>query len=227
MVLRVPTGAYGSGGPYHSGSSESVVCNIKGLKVVYPSNGADLKGLLKAAYYDPNPVVVFEHKGLYWGKLPGTQYASTIEPDNAYMIPLGKAQVVQEIWKQEEKETVAIITYGMGVHWALNASADLELQKQVEIVDLRTLAPLDIETITASVKKCGKCLVVTEEPLENSFAQSLSGKIQEACFAYLDAPVMTLGSENLPAIPLNTVLEQTMIPSSKKVAKKIQEILSF
>src|SRR5699024_3738009 len=163
MVLRVPTGAYGSGGPYHSGSSESVVCNIKGLKIVYPSNGADLKGLMKSAYYDPNPVVIFEHKGLYWSKMPGTKRATTPEPSADYRVPIGKANVVQEIWKQEGEETLSIITYGMGVHWAMEATKELGLEKQVEVVDLRSLHPLDYDTVFTSVKKTNKCLVLTEE----------------------------------------------------------------
>lgn len=227
MVLRVPIGAYGSGGPYHSGSSESVVSNIKGLKIAYPSNGADLKGLLKAAYYDPNPVVVFEHKGLYWSKVPGTKAATSIEPSADYVLPLGKANLVQEIWKQEDRETLSIITYGMGVHWALNASAELGMQEQIEIVDLRTLAPLDMETVVKSVEKCGKCLVVTEEPSDNTFGRALTGKIQERCFQKLDAPVMILGSENMPAIPLNSILEEAMIPSVDKVKRKIEEIVAY
>ncbi|HET8809610.1 MAG TPA: thiamine pyrophosphate-dependent enzyme [Flavobacteriaceae bacterium] len=227
MILRVPIGAYGSGGPYHSSSVESVVTNIRGLKIAYPSNGADLKGLLKAAYYDPNPVVIFEHKGLYWSKVPGTKGATSVEPAEDYILPFGKAWVLQEIWKQEEKETLSIITYGMGVHWAMNASEELGMQDQIEIVDLRTLFPLDEETIMKSAKKCGKCLVVTEEPSNNSFARALAGKIQEECFQYLDAPVMTIGSENMPAIPLNSVLEQTMIPSTEKVKRKIEEVLGY
>ncbi len=227
MILRVPIGAYGSGGPYHSSSVESVVTNIRGLKIAYPSNGADLKGLLKAAYHDPNPVVIFEHKGLYWSKVPGTKGATSIEPAEDYVLPFGKAWVLQEIWPQDEQETLSIITYGMGVHWAMNASEELGLQDQIEIVDLRTLHPLDEETIMNSVKKCKKCLVVTEEPSDNSFARALSGKIQEQCFQDLDAPVMTIGSENMPAIPLNSVLEQTMIPSTEKVKVKIQEILNY
>ena len=171
MILRVPIGAYGSGGPYHSSSMESVVSNIRGLKIAYPSNGADLKGLIKAAYYDPNPVVIFEHKGLYWSKVPGTKGATSVEPSEDYMLPFGKAWVLQEIWKKEEDETLSIITYGMGVHWAINATAALGLQDVVEIVDLRTLHPLDYDTVFASVNKCGKCLVVTEEPSENSFSR--------------------------------------------------------
>ena len=227
MILRVPIGAYGSGGPYHSSSMESVVSNIRGLKIAYPSNGADLKGLIKAAYYDPNPVVIFEHKGLYWSKVPGTKGATSVEPSEDYMRPFGKAWVLQEIWKKEEDETLSIITYGMGVHWAINATAALGLQDVVEIVDLRTLHPLDYDTVFASVNKCGKCLVVTEEPSENSFSRALQGRIQEECFQSLDAPVMIIGSENMPAIPLNSVLEQTMIPSTEKVKEKIIEILNY
>lgn len=227
MILRVPIGAYGSGGPYHSSSVESVVTSIRGIKIVYPSNGADLKGLMKAAYYDPNPVVIFEHKGLYWSKLPGTKRATTPEPSSDYILPLGKARVVQEIWKQEHLETATVITYGMGVHWALEATAELGLKEQVEVVDLRSLYPLDYVTVFQSVKKAGKCLVLTEEPTENSFARALAGRIQEDCFQSLDAPVMVLGSENLPAIPLNEILEATMIPNVSKVKNKLQQLLEY
>lgn len=225
MILRVPIGAYGSGGPYHSSSVESVLTNIRGIKIAYPSNGADLKGLLKAAYYDPNPVVILEHKGLYWSKVKGTDAARVNEPSEDYILPFGKANIVQEIWTQDEQETISVITYGMGVHWALNASADMKAQ--VEIIDLRTLFPLDEETIIKSVKKAKKCLIVTEEPTNNSFARSLAGLIQEKCFRHLDAPVMVIGSENMPAIPLNSVLEQTMVPSAEKVRAKMEELLGY
>src|SRR5690554_4282504 len=123
-VIRVPIGAYGSGGPYHSSSVESVVTNIRGIKVVYPSNGADLKGLMKAAFYDPNLVLILEHKGLYWSKIKGTEGAMSVEPAEDYVLPLGKAWVLQEIWKQEHVETITIVSYGMGVHWAMNASEE-------------------------------------------------------------------------------------------------------
>ena len=225
MILRVPIGAYGSGGPYHSSSVESVVANIRGIKIAYPSNAADLKGLMKAAYYDPNPVVIFEHKGLYWSKIKGTEGAKSIEPDSDYILPFGKAHLAQEIWENDTQETLTIVTYGMGVHWALNASK--EYATQVEVIDLRTLYPLDEETIFKSVRKTRKCLVLTEEPTGNSFARSLSGLIQERCFQNLDAPVMTLGSENMPAIPLNSILEETMIPSHQKVQAKIEELLAY
>ena len=225
MILRVPIGAYGSGGPYHSSSVESVLTNIRGIKIAYPSNGADLKGLMKSAYYDPNPVVILEHKGLYWSKVKGTDAARVNEPSEDYMLPFGKANIVQEIWEQETAETMTVITYGMGVHWALNASSDIK--NQVEIIDLRTLYPLDEATIFKSVKKAKKCLVVTEEPTNNSFARSLAGLIQEKCFKHLDAPVMVIGSENMPAIPLNSTLEFTMIPNVDKVRAKMEELLNY
>ena len=225
MILRVPIGAYGSGGPYHSSSVESVLTNIRGIKIAYPSNGADLKGLLKAAYYDPNPVVILEHKGLYWSKVKGTEAARVNEPAEDYILPFGKANIVQEIWEQETQETLTVITYGMGVHWALNASSDMK--NQVEIIDLRTLYPLVEAAIFRSVKKAKKCLVVTEEPTNNSFARSLAGLIQENCFQQLDAPVRVIGSENMPAIPLNSTLEFTMIPNADKVREKMVELLGY
>ena len=227
MILRVPIGAYGSGGPYHSSSVESVVCNIRGLKIAYPSNGADLKGLMKAAYHDPNPVVIFEHKGLYWSKVRGTDAARTIEPDEDYVIPFGKARIAQEAKEEaiENGNTMTIITYGMGVHWALNAAK--KYPGQVAIIDLRTLHPLDEETIYESVRKHNRCLVLTEEPVNNSFSQSIAARIQEHCFEFLDAPVRTIGSANMPAIPLNSILEETMIPSIEKVEIAIQELLKY
>lgn len=225
-ILRVPIGAYGSGGPYHSSSVESVVCNIKGIKVVYPSTGADLKGLMKAAYYDPNPVLMLEHKGLYWSKIKGTEEAKTIEPDEDYIIPLGKARMVQEAASgNSEQSSLTIITYGMGVYWSKNASK--KFPGQIEIIDLRTLSPLDEEAIYASAKKHGKVLVVTEEPKSNSFAQSIASRITENCFEYLDAPVRVVGAEDMPAIPLNSTLEKTMLPNAEKVEAAIESLLGY
>lgn len=226
-VLRVPIGAYGSGGPYHSSSVESVVAQIRGVKIAYPSNGADLKGLLKSAWHDPNPVVIFEHKGLYWSKVPGTEAARCVEPDKDYVIPFGKARTV--LSAEEEKindgESLAVVTYGMGVHWALNAAQ--EFPGQIEILDLRTLCPLDEAAMYEVAQKHGKVLVVTEEQVDGSFAQTLAARIQERCFRDLDAPVRTIGAENMPAVPLNSTLEQAMIPSIAKVSKAIGELLSW
>ncbi len=227
MILRVPIGAYGSGGPYHSSSVESVVANIRGVKIAYPSTTADMKGLMKAAYYDPNPVVIFEHKGLYWSKVRGTDAAKSIEPDEDYVIPFGQARIALEADKDqvEKGDSMVVITYGMGVHWALNAAE--QFNNQVEIVDLRTLYPLDEQTIYEATRRHGKCLVVTEEPVHNTFAQSIAARIQEQCFESLDAPVRTLGSVNMPAIPLNSVLEETMIPSIEKVEERIRGLLEY
>jgi 2-oxoisovalerate dehydrogenase E1 component len=224
-IIRVPIGAYGSGGPYHSSSVESILTNIRGIKICYPSTGADLKGLMKAAYYDPNPVIMLEHKGLYWSKIKGTEDARTIEPDEDYIIPFGKARMVQTVDAKKEKGSLTIITYGMGVYWAKNAAK--EFPDQIEIVDLRTLNPLDEETILSSVKKHGKCIVLTEEPYNNGFPQALAGRISKKCFEFLDAAVEVIGSENLPAIPLNSTLETTMLPNAVKVAKAIKELLNY
>lgn len=227
MILRVPIGAYGSGGPYHSSSVESVLTNIRGIKIAYPSNGADLKGLMKAAYYDPNPVVIFEHKGLYWSKLLGTETARCVMPDEDYILPFGKARrvVSADEAKISEGGSLVVISYGMGVHWALNAAERFE--GRIEVLDLRTLFPLDEEAMYKAVKRHGKCLVVTEEPVNNTFAQSLAARIQERCFEWLDAPVRTVGAENMPAIPLNETLEKTMILSIEKVAAAIGDLLKY
>ncbi|MFW2134706.1 alpha-ketoacid dehydrogenase subunit alpha/beta [Chryseobacterium sp. TY4] len=225
MILRVPIGAYGSGGPYHSSSVESVLTNIKGIKIAYPSTGADLKGLMKSAYYDPNPVVMLEHKGLYWSKIAGTEEAKTIEPDEDYIIPFGKAREVLLADSQKEQSTLTIITYGMGVYWASNAAKDFE--GRVEIIDLRTLAPLDENRIFESVKKHNRCIVLTEEPVQNSFAQSIAARISDTCFRYLDAPVKVVGAENMPAIPLNSVLEETMLPNAEKLKIQIDQLLRY
>ena len=224
-IIRVPIGAYGSGGPYHSSSVESILANIRGIKICYPSTGADLKGLMKAAYYDPNPVVMLEHKGLYWSKIKGTEDAKTIEPDENYIIPLGKARMVQEVAASTEQTTLTIITYGMGVYWAKTAAAAFE--GRVEIVDLRTINPLDEDTIISSVKKHGRCMVLTEEPRNNGFAQAIAGRISKICFEFLDAPVELIGSENLPAIPLNSTLEATMLPNAEKVKTAIEHVLKY
>ena len=226
-LIRVPVGAYGGGGPYHSASIESTLLTIRGIKVVYPSNAADMKGLLKASFYDPNPVVLLEHKGLYWSKVPGTAEAKTVEPDEDYIIPLGKASIAQTA--SEEKisagDSAVIITYGMGIYWSKEASR--AFPGQVEILDLRTLNPVDWEAIVYSVRKHSRVLVLSEEPLSNSFAESLAGRISRECFRDLDAPVFTLGAMDLPAVPLNVDLEHMMLPDAGKVEAEIGRLLGY
>jgi 2-oxoisovalerate dehydrogenase E1 component len=224
-LIRVPTGAYGGGGPYHSGCVESTLLTIKGIKIVYPSNAADMKGLMKAAFLDPNPVVMLEHKGLYWSKVPGTEEARCAEPSEDYIIPLGRGSIVQEAAdeKMATGESCCIITYGMGVYWAKAAAR--KFPGQVEIIDLRTLFPLDEALVFETVKKHGKCLVLTEEQQNNSFAEALAGRISKACFRYLDAPVEVMGALNLPAVPMNVILERAMLPGAEKVAARLAELL--
>jgi 2-oxoisovalerate dehydrogenase E1 component len=226
MILRVPIGAYGGGGPYHSGSVETTVLSIKGLKVAYPSNAADMKGLIKAAYLDPNPVVMLEHKGLYWSKVPGTDEAKTKEPARDYILPFGKANIVLHADKNKivNGESCVIITYGMGVYWSKAAAKNFS--GQIEVIDLRTLFPLDEELIFEKVKQHGKCLIVTEEQQNNSFAEALAGRISKACFQWLDSPVDVIGALNLPAVPMNMALENAMLPDAEKVSKRLKNLLA-
>jgi 2-oxoisovalerate dehydrogenase E1 component len=227
MILRVPVGAYGGGGPYHSCSIETTLLSVKGIKVVYPSNAADMKGLMKAAFYDGNPVAMLEHKGLYWSKVPGTEDAKTIEPSGDYIIPLGKANIVVNANQAaiDHGESCVVITYGMGVYWSKAAAKQFE--QQVEIIDLRTLYPLDEELIYERVKLHGKCIIVTEEQKNNSFAEALAGRISKNCFRFLDAPVEVIGALNVPAIPMNIGLEKAVLPNGEKVARAIGELLSL
>ncbi len=224
-IIRVPIGAYGGGGPYHSGSVESILANIKGIKIAYPSNAADFKGLLKAAYYDPNPVIMLEHKGLYWSKVPGTEDAKTIEPAEDYILPFGKGKVVIQADREETEKgrTVLVVTYGMGVYWAKEAAKNFA--GRVEVIDLRTLIPLDEALVFERAKEHGKCIVLTEEQLNNSFAEAFAHRITKNCFRHLDAPVETMGALDVPAVPINLVLEKEMLPNAEKLSRKIEEML--
>jgi 2-oxoisovalerate dehydrogenase E1 component len=226
-LIRVPVGAYGGGGPYHSGSIESTLLSVKGIKVAYPSCAADMKGLMKAAFLDPNPVVMLEHKGLYWSKSPGTEDARTVEPSEDYILPLGKANIVlsADPEKTGAGGTCCIITYGMGVYWAKAAAR--QFPGQVEILDLRTLYPMDEEMVLATVSRHGKCLVLTEEQQNNSFAEALAWRISVGCYFLLDAPVEVSGALNLPAVPMNVLLEDAMLPNPAKVAALLERLLAY
>jgi 2-oxoisovalerate dehydrogenase E1 component len=226
-LIRVPIGAYGGGGPYHSGSIETTLLSIKGIKIAYPSNAADMKGLMKAAFLDPNPVIMLEHKGLYWSKVPGTEAAKRFEPSRDYILPLGKANVVLRADHNEIEKgnTCAIITYGMGVYWAMQAA--VSFPSQIEIVDLRTLYPLHEELVFDVVKKHGKCLVLTEEQQLNSFAQALGYRISKQCFQWLDAPVEVMGAIDLPAVTMNMLLEKAMLPNAEKLVVKLGQLLRY
>src|SRR5450755_1835240 len=225
-VIRVPVGAYGGGGPYHSACIETTLLSVKGIKIVYPGNAADMKGLMKAAFLDPNPVIMLEHKGLYWSKVPGTEEAKTIEPSRDYIIPLGKGLSVLQASDTaiNNGESVAVITYGMGVYWAMAAAKNL--LGQIEIIDLRCLFPLDEELVFETVRRHGKCLILTEEPQDNSFAEALAGRISKACFPFLDAAVEVLGAMNVPAVPMNIILENEVLPSAVKLETRLRKLLT-
>ncbi len=225
-LIRVPIGAYGGGGPYHSGCIESTLLTIKGIKIVYPSNAADMKGLMKAAFLDPNPVVMLEHKGLYWSKVPGTEDAKMIEPSKDYVIPLGKGNVILPADKNkiDSGESCCVITYGMGVYWAKAAAK--KLPGQLEIIDLRTLFPLDEVLVFETVKRHGKCLILTEEQQNNSFAEAFAARVSKNCFRFLDAPVEVMGALNIPAVPMNVVLEQAMLPNAEKLIARLITLLN-
>jgi 2-oxoisovalerate dehydrogenase E1 component len=170
---------------------------------------------------------MLEHKGLYWSKVPGTQGAKTVEPDDEYVLPLGKARLViaADAAQVQSGSAALVVTYGMGVYWAASASKDF--RGRVTVLDLRTLNPLDWEAVQSEAERHGRVLIVTEEPLTNSFAESLAGRISERCFASLDAPVMTLGAADLPAVPLNVDLERAILPSSEKIAAKLKLLLEY
>jgi len=182
---------------------------------------------MKAAYYDPNPVVVFEHKGLYWSKVPNTESAKCPMPDEEYIIPLGVGRIVMEAEEEfiEQGQAICVVTYGMGVHWSLHASKSFE--GKVTILDLRSLVPLDENLIYETARRHGRCLVVTEETISNTFAQSVAARIQENCWTSLDAPVRTIGSVDMPAVPLNEILEKEMVLSSEQVAEAIKDLLTY
>lgn len=211
VVVRMPTGGGVAAGPFHSQSNEAWFFHTPGLKIVYPAFPADAKGLLCQAFEDPNPVMFFEHKALY----------RSIEqevPDGYYTIPFGKASLLRE------GTDFSIITYGMGVHWALQALKD-NPSLSGDVIDLRTLAPLDTETIFASVKKTGRALVLHEDCLTGGIGGELSALITEHCFTALDAPVMRVGSLDSP-VPFNAELEKNFLASARLV-DKLNELLRF
>lgn len=211
-VIRVSVGNLGA---------ETMLLQLPGIKVMYPSNAADMKGLLKSAFADPGPVIMLEDVELY-----DLAEAESPEPDIDYVLPLGKARIVQDASseRRDEGNSLLVITYGRGVHWATAASENFP--GSVEILDLRTLNPLDWEAIVQAVKRHGKALVLTAESQRNSFAEVLAGRIMQQCFRFLDAPVAVLGSASLPALPANQALANTALPNAEKVAEAIRQLLA-
>ncbi|TXE05758.1 thiamine pyrophosphate-dependent enzyme [Algoriphagus aquimarinus] len=206
VVIRMPTGAGMSAGPFHSQSNEAWFFHTPGLKIVYPSNPYDAKGLLNAALEDPNPYLYFEHKGMY-------RSISAEIPDEFYTVEIGKANLVKE------GSQVSIITYGMGVHWALKAAEELGIS--ADILDLRTLLPWDKESVKATVKKTGKVIFLQEDCLTGGVGAEICAWISEHCFEYLDAPVMREGSLDTP-VPFAPNLEKQFLPVERFKTKLTQ-----
>ena len=210
VVIRMPTGAGVGAGPFHSQSNEAWFFHTPGLKIVYPSNPSDAKGLLLAAGEDPNPVMVFEHKALY-RSLNGEV------SNDYYTTPIGKAKLV------EEGQELSIITYGMGVHWAKAATKKLNVK--ADILDLRTLLPLDKESIFNTVKKTNKVLILHEDCLTGGIGGELSALINEYCFEDLDAPVLRCASMDTP-VPFAVELENQFLPLSE-LEEKIDQLMRY
>lgn len=211
VVVRMPTGAGVAAGPFHSQSNEAWFFHTPGLKIVYPAFPADAKGLLLQAFADPNPVMFFEHKALY-------RSITQQVPDDYYTLEFGKANVIRT------GEKITVVTYGLGVHWAIEI-ADKYKEYSIEVIDLRTLAPLDTATIFASVKKTGRALVLHEDTFTGGIGGELSALITENCFEYLDAPVVRSASLDTP-VPMNADLENNFLPK-ERFEKQLLELLGY
>lgn len=199
VVIRMPTGAGTGAGPFHSQSTEAWFFHVPGLKIVYPATPYDAKGLLLAAFADPNPVLYFEHKALY-------RSLSGPVPEEAYQLPIGKARLARS------GEQLSIITYGFGVQWALNYCEQENID--ADIIDLRSLLPIDYETIEASVQKTNRCLILHEDTLLGGIGGEIAAHISEHCFESLDAPVIRVGSLDTP-VPFSKALEQQFLPTAR------------
>ena len=210
VVIRMPTGGGVAAGPFHSQSNEAWFTHTPGLKVVYPSSVYDAKGLLLAAFEDPNPIMFFEHKALY-------RKITAPIPDDYYTVEIGKAHLVNS------GQDATIITYGMGVHWAMEVVK--EMQVEVDILDLRTLLPIDYPSIDTSIQKTGKALILHEDSLFGGIGGEISAYISEHLFEYLDGPVLRAASLDTP-IPFNSHLEQQFLPI-QRLRLQLEKLLGY
>ena len=215
VVLRMPSGGYIQGGPYHSQSIEAFLCHCPGLKVVMPSNAADAKMLLKSAIRDPNPVVILEHKALYRQRV----YSAKPEPTSEELLPLGQANIARV------GSDLTLICWGLMVHMAHEVAQKIE-NIDVEVLDLRTLNPLDFDTILESVKKTGKALIIHEAPQNCGFGAEIAARLAEKGFEYLDAPVKRLGGLNT-CVPYAKHLEDAVLPQKSDIEEAIKELASY
>jgi 2-oxoisovalerate dehydrogenase E1 component beta subunit len=214
MVVRGPSGGGVGANPFHSRDSEAWFVHATGLKVVCPSTPADAKGLMTAAIRDPNPVVFFEHKGLY-------RKIKEDVPEGEYLVPLGKARVIRE------GAHASVITYGSAVHMALEAAETLATEGvDVEVVDIRTLVPFDEETVLASVRKTGRAVIAHEAVLTAGFGGEIAARIAEKAFQFLDSPVKRVAAFDAPT-PFAPTLEQAVLPNAQSIANAIREVVAF
>jgi 2-oxoisovalerate dehydrogenase E1 component beta subunit len=214
MVLRLPTGGGIRGGPFHSASTEAWFFHVPGLKLVAPSTPLDAKGLIKAAIRDPNPVLFYESKYLY-------RHVKDELPEDDYIVPLGKADI------KREGEDITVVTYGTGVHWSLEAAEKLFAEGvSVEVLDLRSLIPLDRDAILESVRKTGKILIVHEDTITGGIGAEIAALVSSRAFEYLDAPVRRVASPDTP-VPYAPTLEDFILPNAEKVAAGLRELAAY
>jgi len=215
MVVRTPYGGGIRGALYHSQSVESFFCHVPGLKVVAPATPYDAKGLLKAAIRDPDPVIYLEHKKTY-------RLIKGEVPEEDYVIPIGQAEV------KREGEHVSVFSYGMMLHHCLAAAEVLAREGiSAEVVDLRSLFPLNEDAIMASVRKTGKVLVVTEDTSVCSVASEVAARVADKAFLDLDAPIMRLAGPHIPAIPYSPPLEEFFLPNEEKIVEALRALVAF
>lgn len=216
MVVRTPYGGGITGGLYHSQNIEALFFSTPGLKIVAPSTPADVKGLLRASIYDPDPVIFLEHK-LTYRSVKGEF------PEGDHYIPLGKADV------KRSGSDLTVISYGMTMHYALNAAQRLEEEEgvDVEVIDLCTILPLDRETIMESVKKTGKVLIVHEDNLTGGVGAEVAATISDGAFMYLDAPVRRLAAPDVPSTPYHPVLEQAVLPNEEQIYEALLDLARY
>ncbi len=216
MVARVAIGGYIHGGLYHSQNIESIFAHVPGIYIAYPSNAADAKGLLKTAIRLNDPVLFCEHKGLY-----RQSFATSPSPDSDYLVPFGKAKVVKE------GEDITVVSYGVSMWDSVFAARKLEDEGySVEVIDIRTIIPLDEETIFNSVKKTGKAIVIHEDTLTAGFGAEIASRIADLCFQYLDGPVKRIAAKD-SHVPYSPILENEILPNREKVYRGIKALLNF
>ena len=216
MVVRVAVGGYIHGGLYHSQNIEGFFSHMPGLLIAYPSNAADAKGLLKTAARLNDPVLFLEHKGLY-----RQSYSTSPEPDENYLLPFGKAKVVKE------GNDVTVVTWGAIIHESNFAIKKLEEEGySIELIDIRTISPLDMNTITKSIKKTGKVIVAHEDTLTAGFGAEIVSQIADKAFEYLDGPVKRIGAADTP-IPYHPILEKAVLPTRDRIYNELKELLAY